>query len=204
MRGEPFSSKEKRGKEGSAAGQKIGRASRGWGTSLGRSATLPDHNRHYSNDAAYLYSNVPSSPLVTKHLPSARCNMCKAYCIAHTVGSAVPFFRGQFPSDQHLAPSSNLVLSRPGSIDMNNRRLKRNVPPQRLHRCAHPVTILGRHVHEQTKHLTRSSAVSNQGCDQDPARLRQAMKWRGCKPNRMLPLLAENYWRRWECKQVAS
>jgi hypothetical protein len=72
------------------------------------------------------------------------------------------------------------------------------VPPQRLHSCQHPVTILGRHVHEQTKHFTRSSAVSIQGCGQDPARLRQAMKWRGCKPNRKLPLLVQNYWRRWE------
>jgi hypothetical protein len=84
---------------------------------------------------------------------SAKCSMCSV------VGSALPLLR-QNPSDQHPAPSSNLALASPGTVEMNKSNLKRNMPSRLLHSAT--VTILGRHV--QTKVTScRAVDVRNRG-----------------------------------------
>jgi hypothetical protein len=101
------------------------------------------------------------------------------------VGSALPLLR-QTPSDQHPAPSSNLALASPGTVEMNKSNLKRNMPSRLLHSAT--VTILGRHV--QTKVTSCRAVMSATGVEAQILRgCRHAMKWRGCPPNRQLPLL---------------
>ena len=131
--------------------------------------------------------------------------MCKTCC--SVVGSALPLLR-QNPSDQHPAPSSNLALASPETVEMNKSNLKRNMPSRLLHSAT--VTILGRHV--QTKVTSCRAVMSATGVEAKILRgCRHAMKWRGCSPNRQLPLLGRyvvyHHWRtsrNRECKQPGS
>jgi hypothetical protein len=61
---------------------------------------------------------------------SANCNMRKVCC--SVVGSALPPL-SQSPANQHPAPSSSLALASPGTVEMNKRNLKRNMPSRLLH-----------------------------------------------------------------------
>jgi hypothetical protein len=96
-------------------------------TALLRQHRTAPHTQHSTSTAQHATAASVLDFHQQLEVRSAKCNMRKACCsVVGSATSALPFLR-QNPSNQHPAPSSNLVLASPGTVEMNKSNLQRTV-----------------------------------------------------------------------------